>query len=246
MQNLSEYYKTVYKEKKHGGGINMKYVNKLFIVSASVALLLSACGTNEDSAQPKSNDQAENVQQDKASKSDQTSGAAKEDSKKDADSSEVSAKPSGSQSSTSKTAEDGQSTSSSETKLTKSPEQDYSIQVMDGYKLTGEEPGKDALVLTSDDSQFMRIEMLSSEASLDDAAQSVKQTATAVNKNAAEKKNLEENGIFKDSVWYEATSGDHTVKAVLVKGKKPMKLTIFTKNDEENLDKFMQMAQTIQ
>jgi hypothetical protein len=81
---------------------------------------------------------------------------------------------------------------------------------------------------------------------MDDAAQSVKQTATAVNKNAAEKKNLEENGIFKDSVWYEATSGDHTVNAVLVKGKKPMKLTIFTKNDEENLDKFMQMAQTIQ
>ena len=223
----------------------MKYVNKLFIVSASVALLLSACGTNEDSAQPKSNDQAENVQQDTASKSDQTSGAEKEDSKKDADSSEVSAKPSGSQSSTSETAEDGQSTSSSETKLTKSPEQDYSIQVMDGYKLTGEEPGKDALVLTSDDSQFMRIEMLSTETSMDDAAQSVKQTATAVNKNAAEK-NLEENGIFKDSVWYEATSGDHTVNAVLVKGKKPMKLTIFTKNDEENLDKFMQMAQTIQ
>jgi hypothetical protein len=243
---LSEYYKTVYKEKKHGGGINMKCMNKLFIVSASVALLLSACGTNEDSAQPKSNDQAENVQQDTASKSDQTSGAAKEDSKKDADSSEVSAKPSGSQSSTSETADDEQSTSSSETKLTKSPEQDYSIQVMDGYKLTGEEPGKDALVLTSDDSQFMRIEMMSSKASMDDAAQSVKQTATAVNKNAAEKKNLEENGIFKDSVWYEATSGDHTVNAVLVKGKKPMKLTIFTKNDEENLDKFMQMAQTIQ
>ncbi|MED4002028.1 hypothetical protein [Priestia aryabhattai] len=224
----------------------MKYMNKLFIVSASVALLLSACGTNEDSAQPKSNDQAENVQQDTASKSDQTSGAAKEESKKDVDSAEVSAEPSGSQSSTSQTAEGGQSRSSSETKLTKSPEQDYSIQVMDGYKLTGEEPGKDALVLTSDDSQFMRIEMLSSEASLDDAAQSVKQTATAVNKNAAEKKNLEENGIFKDSVWYEATSGDHTVNAVLVKGKKPMKLTIFTKNDAENLDKFMQMAQTIQ
>lgn len=60
----------------------MKYMNKLFIVSASVALLLSACGTNEDSAQPKSNDQAENVQQDTASKSDQTSGAAKEESKK--------------------------------------------------------------------------------------------------------------------------------------------------------------------
>ncbi|MGU3396527.1 MULTISPECIES: hypothetical protein [Priestia] len=224
----------------------MKYMNKLFIVSASVALLLSACGTNEDSAQPKSNDQAENVQQDTASKSDQTSGAAKEESKKDADSAEVSAEPSGSQSSTSETAEGGQSRSSSETKLTKSSEQDYSIQVMDGYKLTGEEPGKDALVLTSDDSQFMRIEMLSSEASLDDAAQSVKQTATAVNKNAAEKKNLEENGIFKDSVWYKATSGDHTVNAVLVKGKKPMKLTIFTKNDAENLDKFMQMAQTIQ
>lgn len=221
-------------------------MNKLFIVSASVALLLSACGTNEDSAQPKSNDQAENVQQDTASKSDQTSGAAKEESKKDADSAEVSAEPSGSQSSTSETAEGGQSRSSSETKLTKSSEQDYSIQVMDGYKLTGEEPGKDALVLTSDDSQFMRIEMLSSEASLDDAAQSVKQTATAVNKNAAEKKNLEENGIFKDSVWYEAASGDHTVNAVLVKGKKPMKLTIFTKNDAENLDKFMQMAQTIQ
>ncbi len=221
-------------------------MNKLFIVSASVALLLSACGTNEDSAQPKSNDQAENVQQDTASKSDQTSGAAKEESKKDADSAEVSAEPSGSQSSTSETAEGGQSRSSSETKLTKSSEQDYSIQVMDGYKLTGEEPGKDALVLTSDDSQFMRIEMLSSEASLDDAAQSVKQTATAVNKNAAEKKNLEENGIFKDSVWYKATSGDHTVNAVLVKGKKPMKLTIFTKNDAENLDKFMQMAQTIQ
>ncbi|MED3950835.1 hypothetical protein P4603_01980 [Priestia aryabhattai] len=224
----------------------MKYMNKLFIVSASVALLLSACGTNEDSAQPKSNDQAENVQQDTASKSDQTSGAAKEESKKDADSAEVSAEPSGSQSSTSETAEGGQSRSSSETKLTKSSEQDYSIQVMDGYKLTGEEPGKDALVLTSDDSQFMRIEMLSSDASLDDAAQSVKQTATAVNKNAAEKKNLEENGIFKDSVWYKATSGDHTVNAVLVKGKKPMKLTIFTKNDAENLDKFMQMAQTIQ
>ncbi|MEK1829709.1 hypothetical protein AAAC51_13195 [Priestia megaterium] len=61
---------------------------------------------------------------------------------------------------------------------------------MDGYKLTGEEPGKDALVLTSDDSQFMRIEMMSSKASMDDAAQSVKQTATAVNKNAAEKKIL--------------------------------------------------------
>ncbi|MER2141571.1 MAG: hypothetical protein ABS902_08005, partial [Priestia megaterium] len=142
----------------------MKYVNKLFIVSASVALLLSACGTNDDSAQPKSNDQAENVQQDTASKSDQTSGVAKEESKKDVDSSEVSAKPSGSQSSTSETAKDGESTSSSKTKLTKSPQQDYAVQVMDGYKLTGEEPGKDALVLTSDDSQFMRIEMLSSEA----------------------------------------------------------------------------------
>jgi cytoskeletal protein RodZ len=243
---LSEYYKTVYKEKKHGGGINMKYINKFFIVSASVALLLSACGTKEDSAQSKSNDQTENVQKDTASKSDQTSGAEKEETKKDADSSEASTKPSENQSATSETSEDEQSTSSQETKLTKSPEQDYSIQVMDGYKLTGEEPGKDALVLTSDDSQFMRIEMLSSETSMEDAAQSVKQTATAVNKNAAEKKNLEEDGIFKDSVWYEATSGDYTVNAVLVKGKKPMKLTIFTKNNKENLDKFMQMAKTIQ
>ncbi len=221
-------------------------MNKFFIVSVSVALLLSACGTNEDSAQSKSNDQTENVQKDMVSKSDQTSGAEKEETKKDADSSEASTKPSGNQLATSGTAEDEQSTSSQETKLTKSPEQDYSIQVMDGYKLTGEEPGKDALVLTLDDSQFMRIEMLSSETSMDDAAQSVKQTATAVNKNAAEKKNLEEDGIFKDSVWYEANSGDHTVNAVLVKGKKPMKLTIFTKNNKENLDKFMQMAKTIQ
>lgn len=60
-----------------------------------------------------------------------------------------------------------------------------------------------------------------------------------VDKNVVEKKNFEKNGIFKDFVWYEVISGDYMVNVVLVKGKKLMKLIIFMKNDEENLDKFM-------
>lgn len=41
---------------------------------------------------------------------------------------------------------------------TASDEQDFSLQVLPGYKLTSEEPGKDSLYAEEDDAVFMRIE----------------------------------------------------------------------------------------
>ncbi|TYR80072.1 hypothetical protein FZC66_13130 [Priestia megaterium] len=268
----------------------MKSLNKIFIVSASLAFLLAACGNNEESTKTASSSeqsqqeekQTEQEEQQKTDK-EESSKSEEVDSNESVENQEDKTEESGETKETADTSKDENQEESTIVKeektetskedetntdqtnkensskedttekepsdqtasLTKSDGQDYAIEVLEGYELAGEEPGRDMLILSEDDSQFMRIELVSSELSMKEAETTVKQTAMAVNQNAAKKENVPTSGKFANAVWYETQSGEANVQVILTTGEKPVKLTIFTKSSE-NLDEFLRMAGTIQ
>ncbi|MGM9923263.1 MAG: hypothetical protein ACI35R_03295 [Bacillus sp. (in: firmicutes)] len=129
-------------------------------------------------------------------------------------------------------------------KLMESDNQQYSMYVLPGYELTGEEPRKDVLYLKDSDHISMRIELLSEnpdwatyEANIPTELQDTNQTVT----NPTEPE-LQVPGAS----IYEASNGQDRVTIYLVKNvEQPMKLTIFTTEKEDYRSAFVEMAKTI-
>ncbi|MBS4193787.1 hypothetical protein [Lederbergia citri] len=130
--------------------------------------------------------------------------------------------------------------------LKSSDNQDYSLYILPEFELTAEEPNKDVLYLKENDRHFMRIEILPSETNMDDAVATMKEQLTAVNSEVTQ---LE----AKDSQWlenahiYQAEKDGEIVTAYLLKKDDLLlKLTVFTTKDENYLDPFLKMAETIE
>lgn len=130
--------------------------------------------------------------------------------------------------------------------LRSSDNQDYSLYILPEFELTGEEPNKDVLYLKENDRHFMRIEILPSETDIDDAVSTIKEQLTAVNSEVTQLQ-------VKNSKWlenahiYQAKKDDEVVTAYLLKKDDLiLKLTIFTTIDQNYLDPFLKMAETLE
>ncbi|RSD28216.1 hypothetical protein [Mesobacillus subterraneus] len=122
--------------------------------------------------------------------------------------------------------------------------QNYSMYVMPEYELTAEEPNKDVLLWSEDDSVFMRIELLPEDVEWSLIEENSKAQLAAV----GEVKEAEqpEDPFFENAWAMETKSGSDIVTSYLIKNEKqPLKLTLFTKEDADHREAFIEMAKTI-
>lgn len=133
--------------------------------------------------------------------------------------------------------------------LTQSDEQAYELYVLPGYELTSEEPNKDSLYATEDESVFMRIETFTPE-ELDfaSAEEVMQQTLQAVNPDAemAEGQQLDNPDILNSSV-YEVDSTEGQVTGITFEKEDIIvRLTIFDNTELNATEDFKKMGQTIE
>ncbi|MDE3838323.1 hypothetical protein C0966_02850 [Bacillus methanolicus] len=120
--------------------------------------------------------------------------------------------------------------------------EDYSMYVLPEYELTAEEPYKDVLYLTDNAEIFMRIELIPNDQDWKTVTDTTKAQLQAVSDDI---KTLEDT-VFENSTVMEASSNGETVTAYLINNSDfPLKLTIYTKDDADHRDAFLQMAKTI-
>lgn len=125
--------------------------------------------------------------------------------------------------------------------LKNSDNQPFSLYVLQQFELTAEEPGKDILFLSEDDSVSMRIELLSEDVNWDEVEENVQTQLKSVSDKIEDPALNIDNGS-----GYEVVSGDEVVTSVLLKDEKaPVRLTMFTKKDQDYRDAFLEMAKTL-
>ncbi|MFF2752291.1 hypothetical protein ACFVR1_00870 [Psychrobacillus sp. NPDC058041] len=136
--------------------------------------------------------------------------------------------------------------------LTKSESQNYSVTLMDGFELTGEEPNKDMLFNTENDAQSMRIETFdSSEVNLDETTNNLVEILKASNESGklveiSDKNQLPNNEGIKEVKGYQIDTPEGMVSGYTFEREGLIvKLTIFDTNENPALDKFVKMAETI-
>ncbi|GIN19126.1 hypothetical protein [Siminovitchia fordii] len=130
--------------------------------------------------------------------------------------------------------------------LKESDNQDFSLYVLPGYELTGEEPQKDVLYLKEKDTLFMRIELLPADADLNVEIETAKSQLESV---SSEIKNAKPDRYkwLKGAAGFTADNGNEKVSVFLVPQKdRLLKLTIFTPTKEDMEDPFLTMAGTIE
>lgn len=241
----------------------MKAIHRMFVISASLALLLSACGTTEESAE-KTNGAAEQVEKEQPQteeKAAETSTDGQEEPTEQEEQEEQEAQETGEMN-----GDEGKSGTDEKVRLPEqnltyeengqavektgflntSDNQNYSMYVLDGYTLEEEEPGKDVIMLSNDQKSFMRIEVVPADMDLTTVEDIVKTTAEAISPEAEKYEAFKKEGMLKDAVWYKAATEEDMVNLILVKGETPIKLSIYTPKDQENIAPFLAMAETIE
>ncbi|MFD6209060.1 hypothetical protein [Peribacillus sp. NPDC060253] len=125
--------------------------------------------------------------------------------------------------------------------LKKSDNQPFSLYVLQQFKLSAEEPGKDIVFLTEDDSIYMRIELLKEDVNWDEVEENVQAQLKSLSETIKEPALNVENGT-----GFEVESGDDVITSILLKDEKaPVRLTMFTKKDKDYRDAFLEMAKTL-
>ncbi len=242
------------------GGITLK---KLIVLTGFTLMLstgLVACGTgaNKDEVNaPTINQNDKKNEQTSTSSKDGTEGKTTEskDSTTDSNNDNTAKGDSSSNSSAEpRTSEkemtyesDGKSVTEVATLSEKSP-QGYSMYVLPSYSFTGEEPGKDIVFDKEDGHNFMRIEVYpSSSTNLDDLKHSAEQQLKALNNQVDTISDEEAPQQWEKTVILKAEKDNDLVQTYLFKQKDHfVKLTMFTKIDDNRLKPFLQMASTIQ
>lgn len=129
-------------------------------------------------------------------------------------------------------------------------EANYSIQLLEGYELTQEEPGRDVLFLQENDAIFMRIEVIQkNDSSFDNLVANTEELMTAINEqyDSYEINNIKEHKDIKDVVAYIGThEEDEVVGVVFEKENILVRLTVFDKPDYDLKDALIQMGLTIE
>ncbi|CAH0202959.1 hypothetical protein SRABI96_01976 [Peribacillus sp. Bi96] len=125
--------------------------------------------------------------------------------------------------------------------LKKSDNQPFSLYVLQQFKLSAEEPGKDIVFLTEDDSIYMRIELLREDVNWDEVEENVQAQLKSLSETIKEPALNVEN-----DTGFEVESGDDVITSILLKDEKaPVRLTMFTKKDKDYRDAFLEMAKTL-
>ena len=111
--------------------------------------------------------------------------------------------------------------------LKTSDNQPYSVFVLPQFELSAEEPGKDVILFSENDSIFMRIELLPADVDWTATEENVKAQLGSISENITDPGLTIENGSS-----YEVTTNNEVVTAVLIKDEKaPVRLTMFTTKD---------------
>ncbi|KRF67949.1 hypothetical protein ASG99_00260 [Bacillus sp. Soil768D1] len=125
--------------------------------------------------------------------------------------------------------------------LKNSDNQPFSLYVLQQYKLSAEEPGKDIVFLTTDDSIFMRIELLTGDVNWDEVEENVQTQLKSLSETIEDPALDVDNGS-----GFEVVRGDDVITSILLKGEKsPVRLTMFTKRNQDYRDAFLEMAKTL-
>jgi hypothetical protein len=228
----------------------MKFIQKGFVVSAGLALLLAACGTTEEVAEQTNGGAAEQTEtkpsETEEKKAAETAGNG-EESQETAETGDGAGQPEAERAPEQALTYEEKGQAVEKTGYLKtSDNQNYSMYVLDGYTLEEEEPGKDLIMLTADDQSFMRIEIVPADMDVATVEDIVKTTAEAISPEAALHEDFKKEGMLKDAVWYKAVTSEDVVHLILIKGEQPIKLSIYTPKDQENIEPFLAMAATIQ
>ncbi|MDQ0879800.1 hypothetical protein [Peribacillus sp. V2I11] len=125
--------------------------------------------------------------------------------------------------------------------LKKSDNQPFSLYVLQQFRLSTEEPGKDIVFLTEDDSIYMRVELLKADVNWDEVEKNVQAQLKSISETIRDPSLDVEGGT-----GFEVESGDDVITSILLKDEKaPVRLTIFTKKDRDYRDAFLVMAKTL-
>ncbi len=121
--------------------------------------------------------------------------------------------------------------------LSKVSGEQYSIQVIPGFSLTPEEPGKDVLYYDEDDSINMRIEAMATDAStFSDLVANTEETMAAISQDY-EKYDIAafvgEHDLANSTAYIANLDGEEVITVVFEKANNLVRLTIF---DHENVD----------
>lgn len=133
--------------------------------------------------------------------------------------------------------------------LTQSEEQNYELTVLDGYELSAEEPGKDALYVSDNSAVFMRIETFTpEEIDFASAEENMRETLQAANPDEEPVEVTDFDGAdFTQSAAYEIASAEGTVTGIVYeKENLIVRLTIFDDNTVNATEDFIAMGKTIE
>jgi len=136
--------------------------------------------------------------------------------------------------------------------LIDSDSQNYSITVVKGYELTGEEPNKDLLFNQENDLQSMRIETFSAEeVTIEEIQENLASTLQASNDSASVTEIKDDiliptHDTIKNTTAHQIDTTEGKVSGyVFEREGLIVKLTVFDTNDSPALETFVQMAETI-
>jgi hypothetical protein len=127
---------------------------------------------------------------------------------------------------------------------TKSDNQTFGLYILPTYELSAEEPNKDVLYYKEDDYHFMRIEILPGDSDQNSLKETTLAQLQAVNEDV-QTLSPEANDIQNATIM-QAKKDNEIVTAYLIEQEdKFIKLTIFTNEQENHQDAFVQMAKNL-
>jgi len=215
----------------------MKLNWKMICTGFAAALLLTACGTNN--ADPNQGNTPDNEEQ----SIDETNGS----------STEGTSTETGSEAGSNSEDAGGAKDNMADAVLTKSDAQQFAMEVLPGYTLTSEEPGRDSLYADDNPNAFMRIETQPAEDGtytylLDNMQEVLKASSTG-----GEPKELtdiytdvKDKGIENAKAFKVDSETGPVTGIVFEKDGMIVRLTLYDNAKEEYKDDFLNMGKTIQ
>ncbi|MCQ6275076.1 hypothetical protein JMM81_08895 [Bacillus sp. V3B] len=230
---------------------------KFFLLIGIFSLLLTACGTNNES--DTTNESANDLEQttDQTEKvEDETSDEQKELEGNNENKSEVDP-----QEQTDSDVQDGAGSPPSEQTvsysfngetqeekalLQESDNQNFSFYILPAYELTAEEPYNDSVFLKENDRVFMRISILPPDSDMELLKENTTAQLQVVNETVQTVTPPNE-AFLQNAIIMEASNDDgEVVTAYLIKNQESIiKLSLFTTEQLDHRDAFIQMAKTI-
>lgn len=131
--------------------------------------------------------------------------------------------------------------------LKESDNQYFSLYVLENYEFTAEEPRKDMLFSKDDSSIFMRMELLNNTVNMKEQEKNAILQVQALHHDVQKVTPPQGEKWLTNAKIYTAEKANEKVTAYLIPHHNTIiKLTIFTKLDNDHTDAFLKMAETIE